>query len=279
MAYRVSLPAFLLLLVSSAVSAQTFGIPGSTSPTFSMPYRQSQSINVNQNLWLLQGQDPSPLESGYGSLSKLDLKAPGKAKREYEKGYQLLMRKDDQGAIEHLLAATSIYSSFVAAHNALGSAYLGLSENDQARAEFARAVELDDHLPISYLNLGCAELALSHFAGAQEAIQKASSIAPLDLQLLTALSYAQLMNHDYTGVIATANQVHERKHDGAAMVHFFAAAALDSQGNLPQVQQELVTFLREDPKSPAALQAVQIMEDMKRDQARPRSASTSSDPA
>src|ERR1700678_789378 len=221
MAYRVSLPAFLLLLVSSAVSVQTFGIPGSTSPTFSMPYRQSQSINVNQNLWLLQGQDPSPLESGYGSLSKLDLKAPGKAKREYEKGYQLLMRKDDRGAIEHLLAATSIYSSFVAAHNALGSAYLGLSENDQARAEFARAVELDDHLPISYLNLGCAELALSHFSGAQEAIQKASSIAPLDLQLLTALSYAQLMNHDYTGVIATANQVHERKHDGAAMVHFF----------------------------------------------------------
>jgi hypothetical protein len=109
----------VLLFLSSAAAAQSFGLPGSASPTFSMPYRSLQSIDVNENLWLVNGQDHSPLESPNGSLSKLDLKAPGKARREYEKGYQLLMRKDHQGALEHLITATSIYPSFVAAHNAL----------------------------------------------------------------------------------------------------------------------------------------------------------------
>jgi hypothetical protein len=80
-------------------------------------------MTLDANLWLLNGQARSPLESPNGSLSKLDLKAPGKARHEYEKGYQLLMHKDLHGAVEHLTAATSIYPNFVAAHNSLGSAF------------------------------------------------------------------------------------------------------------------------------------------------------------
>jgi Ca-activated chloride channel family protein len=160
----------------------------------------------------------------------------------------------------------------VSAHNALGSAYLGLGQTDQARAEFAQAVSLDDHLPNSYLNLGCAELALKHYPAAQEAIQKASSIAPLDLQVLTALTYGKFMNHDYAGTIATAGDVHDRKHEGAAMVHLYAAAAWGAQDKYPEAQQELLTLLREDPKSPAAAQAVQIIEDLKLEQKHPLAA-------
>jgi len=262
-----------LMLSSAALSAQLMGLgSASNSPTFPTPYAQPvQGLGLNQSLWLINGDIRSPLESPGGSLSKLDLKAPGKAKHEYDKGYQLLMRKDQQGAVQHLSSAIALYPSYVAAHNALGSAYLGLGQSDQARAEFAQAVALDDHLPTSYLNLGCAELALSHYPAAEDAIQKASNIAPLDVQLLTALAYGQFMNHDYAGVIATTHKVHEGKHDGAAMVHFFAAAAWGAQEKLPEAQQELLALLREDPKSPAAAQAVTIMEDMKREQMHPAS--------
>jgi VWFA-related protein len=268
MVNRASLLAFLFLLLSPALPGQVLSLPAGG---VDMVSTSLQGMRMDGNLWRINGQTLSPLETPNGSLSKLDLKAPGKARREYGKGYQLLMRKDLPGAVQHLASATSIYPNFVAAHNALGSAYLGLGQNDHARAEFVQAVALDDHLPTSYLNLGCAEMALKHFPAAQEAIQKASSIAPLDLELLTALAYGQLMNHDYAGTVATARNVHERKHEGAAMVHFFAAAAWDAQDKLPQEQQELFTLLREDPKSPAALQAVQILEDIKQDQKHPRS--------
>jgi Ca-activated chloride channel homolog len=228
-----------------------------------------QTTMMDGNLFTINTQTRSPLETPGGSLSKLDLKAPGKAKREFDKGYQLLMKKDFQGAVEHLTTATTIYPSFVAAHSSLGSAYLSLKQNDLARAEFAKTVALDDHLPTSFFNLGCAELALKNYSAAAEAIQKASAIAPLDLTVLTALAYGQLMNQDFGAVVKTANQVHDRKHDGAALVHFYAAAAWEAQQNYSEAQRELDTLLKEDPKSPAAEQAHQMMGQLKEEALHP----------
>jgi len=227
-------------------------------------------VSGAQTMWSVQnaGDNRSPLETPSGSISKLDLKAPGKARREYEKGYALLVKKDYKAAIEHMSAAITIYPDFVAAHNALGSAYLALGQNDQARDQFAKAVSLDDHLPTSYLNLGCAQLALKDYHSAQQSAQKASSIAPLDLQLATALNYTQFMNQDYGAVLATARDIHSRKHEGSAIVHFYAAAAWDSKDNLEQEQAELQTLLLEDPKSPAAEQSRQILAQIKVEQLR-----------
>jgi Ca-activated chloride channel homolog len=271
MTNRTSLQAFLFLLLSSAASAQLMSLgPASNSPTFSTPYQQQvQSIGINQSLWLIDGQIRSPLETPVGSVSKLDLKAPYKARRAYEKGYQLLLRKQLQDAVENLTNAISIYPSFVAAHNALGSAYLGLNQNDLARKQFSDSIALDDHLPNSYLNLGCADLALQDFPAAEAAIQKASAIAPLDLTLLTALAYGQLMNHDYAAVVSTVKTIHSRNHADAAIAHYFGAVAWAAQDKPAEARQELATLLKEDPKSPAAMAAVQMSEQLKELQERP----------
>jgi Ca-activated chloride channel family protein len=215
-----------------------------------------------------QNPDGSPVQSPSASVSKLDLKAPGRAQREYEKGFQFLMKKDLQAAVEHLGNAIQIYPSFVAAHNALGSAYLDLQQNEQARDEFDKAVTLDDHLPNSYLNLGCAELALKQYPAAEESLRKASSIAPLDVQLQLALAYGEFENHSYPAVIETAHHVHEHKHKGAALVHYFAGAAWAAQNNLVEAQQEMETLLKEDPKSGSADQIRQILEQFKTEQGR-----------
>lgn len=130
--------------IPSSNTGDLRGLPGSLGLT--------STEQFTNDLWAISSLH-SPFESLRGSLSKLDLEAPGKARREFEKGYQLLMRKDHQGAVRHLTVATTIYPRFVAAHNALGSAYLGQGQNDQARSEFAQAIALDDHLPNSYLNL------------------------------------------------------------------------------------------------------------------------------
>jgi len=232
--------------------AAGMGAPGGNIP-FDSSLLNSTMLNRQAE------RDLSPLENPAISVSKLDLKAPGKARHEYDKGAQLLARKDYQNAAAHLNAAISIYPDFVAAHNALGSSFLSMGQNEQARDEFTKAVSLDDHLPISHMNLGCAELALKQYSAAEESVKKAASIAPMDLQVLTALGYAQLMNHDYAGVIATTQEVHGKKHKDASIVHYYAAAAYDNQSNLAAAQHELETFLREDPKSPAASQAHDIL--------------------
>jgi Ca-activated chloride channel homolog len=266
----------LLLLIACTAAAQTLNFPASTDG-FTSPNGISatalgamQSARMDFDIFEVNSHDPnrSPLTSPSGSVSMLDLKAPGKARREYHRGYQLLLRKDLPGAVQHLEAALRIYPSFVAAHNALGTAYLQLNQNDRAREEFSKAIGLDDHLPNSYLDLGIAQLALKQNADAEESMRKASSLAPVDLQLALALAYAEFSNRDYPAVIATATQVHGQPHQGAELVHYFAAEAWAAQDKLVEAQGEIETLLREMPDSPAATQFRRILAQIKDDEAR-----------
>lgn len=217
-------------------------------------------------LWLNESDDDrrrNMLENFSDSVSKFDLKAPGAARQEYERGTQLLLKKKFGDAVDHFAKAIATYPNFVAAHNALGSAYLDLGRNEEAQNEFLRSVALDGHLPHSYMNLGRAQLALKNFPGAQESMQKASELSPLDLRLLSALTYAQYLNRDYGSSIATAQRVHGLKHEKNAIVHYFAAASWQRQNNLQEAQKELQTLLDEDPKSPVADTARQMIQQIK----------------
>jgi VWFA-related protein len=263
---------FASTLSAGEASAQSlFSAPVATSKFGSSSALDGiQAARMDSGFFLLNSQNPdgTPLQSPSGSVSMLDLKAPGKARSEFEKGYQLLMKKNLAAAIEHLTKSISIYPSFVAAHNSLGTAYLNQGLNEEARAEFASAVALDQHLPNSYLNLGMAHLALKETAAAEESLKKASAIAPLDPQLLVALTFAEYENRDYAAVIATAHQAHSQKHVGAAMVHYYAAAAWEAQNKLPEAAYELETLLREDPKSPSAAQFQQVLGTIKAEEIR-----------
>lgn len=253
---------FLFLASCSSVLAQLGG--GGMRPAST-----TSGLGIEQNqmgLWLNESDDDrrrKMLESFADFGSKLDLKAPGAARREYEKGNQLVFRKSYADAAEHFVKAITAYPSFVSAHNALGSTYLDLGRNEEAQSEFQRSAALDGHLPHTFMNLGRAQLALKNFSGAQESMQKASELAPLDLRLLSALTYAQYLNHDYGGAIATAQRVHGLKHENNAIVHYFAAASWQGKNNLDETQKELQMLLEEDPKSSVAESARQMIEQIK----------------
>ncbi len=257
-----------VLPLTCVATAQMFtvGAPGDRYA----PFDAAQSAQIQFNMFLVGSRNAqtTDLQSPSGSISRLDLKAPGKARREYEQGFKLLMRKSLDGAVDHLTRAIALYPKFVAAHNALGTAYLDLGKNEMAQSEFTQAVALDDHLPNSFLNLGCADLALKQYPAAEESLRKASTIAPLDVQLQLAFAYAAFVNQDYPAVLAASKQLHSQKHDGAAMVHLFAAAAWQAQGNLAQAQQEMETLLAEDPKSSSAGQFRQILQQIEAEQVR-----------
>jgi Ca-activated chloride channel family protein len=261
----------LLFSLSCVANAQVINLGG---PVDGYGNRGSldpiQAGHMDTNFLLINSHSPNHagVQSPSGSVSALDLKAPGKARREYDHGYQLLMQNNLQAAVDHLTKAIAIYPKFVAAHNALGTAYLNQSQNDLALAEFTQSVALDDHLPNSYLNLGCTQLALKQYPAAEESLRKASTIAPLDLQLKVALAYGEFANRDYPAVLTTAYQVHQAKHEGAAVVHFFAAGAWEAQDNLTEARQEMETLLQEDPKSASADQFRKILSAINAEQAR-----------
>jgi len=128
-----------IFLVSCAAPAQVLTLPGTTDRFGNMQsLDQIQLTQMNFDIFLVNSRDPhlTNVQTPDDSISKLDLKAPGKARHEYQQGYLLLMRNNPQGAIDHLTKSLAIYPQFVAAHNALGSAYLNLSQNELAQGEF-----------------------------------------------------------------------------------------------------------------------------------------------
>jgi tetratricopeptide (TPR) repeat protein len=282
--------AVLTFLVNGA-GAQSLGGPGLGGPTndkFTSHRSGTSPFDISpagltqlnsRKMWGDPDDQTSPLQNPALMVSQLDLKAPKSAKKEFEKGYQFYSRKDYQPAIEHLAKALATYPDYVAAHNALGSAYLGLDRNDEAREQFAKAAVLDPRLPLAFLNLAYAESALHHYSAAQVAAQKASAIAPLDLQVLTLLAYAQLMNRDYAASAETADKAHDNKEPGHSIVHFYAAAAWERQNDDEHASAELKKLISEDPKSDAATKARDLLPQLKTEKRPDTPASSSVKPA
>ncbi len=255
---RWSQSTLIFLFSAASAFAQSNGPLEGMGPASTITLESSEIYMMEIRTRLAQKRHDQQEQPSEG-VSKLDLKAPSGARSEYEKGVSLLLKKDSNGAVQHLSKAVTIYPKFVAAHNSLGTAYMDLDQNDKARAEFEQATLLDDHLPNSFSNLCHAELALKNYPAAEQAIKKASSISPLNLDLSSTLIYAQVLNHNYQDAIAATHQIHEGKHEGAAMIHFWAAAAWREQKNLPEMEGELKTFLSEDPKNPNAEKARQLI--------------------
>jgi Ca-activated chloride channel family protein len=255
---RRSLP-FLLLLASGAVAQvglDNFGPISVTNSPGAVPYAHFYFMDLESSQANKRHKQQAQPSEG---VSILDLRAPGSAKSEFAKGATLLLKKDLNGAVKHLSKALAIYPKFVTAHNFLGNAHMDLGMNDKARAEFQQATLLDDHVPYSFANLCYAELALKNYPAAEQAIKRATELSPLDLDFKVTQIYAEVLNHNYDDAIAKAHQVHQDKHDGAAMIHFLAAAAWREQKNLPEMEEELKTFVSEDPKSPSADKARQLI--------------------
>lgn len=260
--------AFALVLFASYLAAQAVQ-PERFERDFNVMFRGGEYMNLYAMGTLDHRSRDQVNSNSEATVSKFDLKAPRRAKEAYTRGLGLLAKNDLKSAIESLQKAITLYPNYVAAHNALGFVHFQLKEYEAARQEFTQAVQLDDHLSSSYLNLGRAQLALGETSAGQASMEKASSIAPLDQQLLLALAYAQYVNHDYGATIKTAKRAHTPSHPETSMVHYFAAASWQALNSLQEARNELQTFLAEDPKSSFAAAAQRTVEQIRTAEERP----------
>jgi len=187
-----------------------------------------------------------------GSVSALDIAAPGKAVFQFDRAVNLLKAQQPKEAIRHLQKAVNIYPQFVSAHIAMGLAYSDQKDTNQAKQEFETAAKLDDAFPGPFLNLGLLALSANDFADAESNLAKAASLSLKDARTLTALAYAQNGNHRYAETLRNAQRVHGMKHEGLASIHYIAAAAAAALNDQTRAEGELNTFLKEDPANPLA---------------------------
>ena len=78
---------------------------------------------------------------GY-TVSVHDLKVPGKARHEYEKGLEHIQKKDIAGGLEHFKEATHAFPDYYEAYYQIGLADLELRRGDEAEHALQRSIDL-----------------------------------------------------------------------------------------------------------------------------------------
>ena len=202
-----------------------------------------------------------------GTVSALDLAAPSKAVKEYNDGLGLIRSQHSPEAVPHLQKAIALYPNFVSAHNALGMAYSDIEDNASAKAEFTKALTLDGKFVRPIMNLGRMAIAENDYEAAQQYFQKAASLSPNDVSVLTALAYAQVSNHYYEETIKAVERVHQLSHPGSGNAHYIAASAALALNKPDLFERELTYFLQEDPSNPLAPDARHNLEVLQKNKA------------
>jgi tetratricopeptide (TPR) repeat protein len=84
----------------------------------------------------------TPVEPVGYKVSVHDLKVPGKARREFEKGLDRLHKNDVEGSLEHFKEATNAFPDYYEAYYQIGMANLELRRRDDAEQALQRAIDL-----------------------------------------------------------------------------------------------------------------------------------------
>lgn len=179
-------------------------------------------------------------------VSVADLSIPVRARKEFNKGNEALQKQDFAQARHRLSKAVSLYPPFASAYNNLAVVFAHLGDQECEREALQKALDLNDHFELAYLNWGRMEIADSNFADAESALRKASLLDQNDSTATILLAYSQFMQGHSQTAIASSQRAHKlgKPH---AFAHRIAARGFVQLRQLDRAAEELRVAMDEDP--------------------------------
>jgi tetratricopeptide (TPR) repeat protein len=186
-------------------------------------------------------------------ISAVDMRVPGKAKKEFERGVQAQGLNQLDLAKKYFESAIAIYPDYARAYNSLGVVYTALGDPARGILSFEKAVSLNDRYSDALINLAKVQFNRRDLKAADELLKKALTADPNNLDALGLLVPTQFMTAQYDGAIDSARRVHAIPlHLQYAIVHVIAARALAAQNHPELALAEYNLFLQEAPDAPSA---------------------------
>jgi tetratricopeptide (TPR) repeat protein len=198
----------------------------------------------------MDGKSISPL------VTAVDLNIPRNARKEFDKASEFMAKQNWTKAIEKLQQTTAIYPGYAVAYNNMAVAYAHLGDLTRERESLEKAIRINDHLALAYLNLARMNLSMNDFPHAEILLRHAATLDSSDPITLILLAYSELMNHHLDEAIATCRKTHGLPHPHA-FAHRLAARALEKENKIAESVAELHLFLAEEQPGPRAESARQ----------------------
>lgn len=190
-----------------------------------------------------------------GVINAARFSIPDDARKEYERGRELLEERKWKDARKRFQNVIDIAPQFDLGHYYLGVAALQMQDTAAARAAFEQAVTLNDKFAEAQRTYARLLLQDKDYARVADLLAKSLSVEPDNAWALMNAAFAELQLRRFTDAQIHAQRVHSLKHEGMANAHMIAAYALDAQGKKAEAINEFKLYLKEDPHGPNVMRA------------------------
>ena len=189
--------------------------------------------------------------SGQAVVAASTLKAPAKARKEYEQAAEAQRRGDNATAHKHADKAIELYPEFADAYALNGIVYLQEQKPEQAEAAFEKALSIEPQLPDGLLGLGRLRNSQSRFADAEGYLLQAAKGSPEAWQVSCELGRTYLSLGKNAEAERYLRQARAANPSYAPVYYMFAQVLLLLDRPLEAVP-EMEAYLRLSPQGPTA---------------------------
>ncbi|MGO9269333.1 MAG: tetratricopeptide repeat protein [Terriglobia bacterium] len=190
------------------------------------------------------GSSASPSASRF---SRTDALAPGKARREWEKGTRALASRKLDEAQAHFEKAVAAYPCYARAHTDLALTLMQEGESPHAEAPLKKSIECDPDYLGAYFHLGRLLNAQQRFTESRRVLAEGVRRAPSSWSFYFVLAQADFGLKDYPN----AEQEYRRAQSfGVAappVIHERLAAVYLKENEYSKAYAEMRAYLAEDP--------------------------------
>ncbi|MFB3917056.1 MAG: tetratricopeptide repeat protein [Terriglobales bacterium] len=197
------------------------------------------------------------------TVSVNQLKVSGKAAKELETARDEIARGKLQEARGHINAALATYPNFADALTLRGIISLQERNFTEALPDFEKAIAADPTAALPYVALGAAYNGLGQYDNALLVLQRATAMAPNFWQGYFETARAQLAKGGFEAALAQVSKAEQLAPKDFSSLHLVKAYSLLGLKQYAEAVPEFEQYLSRESESPDAAQARRTLEQLR----------------
>jgi len=188
------------------------------------------------------------------SISVVSLKAPDKARKEYEKAVDDYSKKKFSDAEKHLAKAVELYPEYASAWELRGREQLRQQQVEEARKSFEAAIRADDKFVPPYIQLAVLDAGKADWESTLRWAGKALQLDPTsypDAYFISGVAHFNLQ-HYAEAERAARKSIDLDKEHRFPRAELLLGSILQMKGDHAAAATHFQVFLKADPNSPDA---------------------------
>src|SRR5712691_426690 len=227
------------------------------------PIREAVQMDISARpavlLYLKRTNSALSSQASY-AVSVRELSIPPKARKAFQKGIERWAKKDPAGTLAHFQRAVAELPSYYEAYYQMGLVYMRLGRAAEAEQAFQKAIDLSQsRYPLALFGLASLLSENDRFSEAEPLARRGLELEGNSWYGQFELARALMGLHQVDAAEKSAHEARTLKRDFAPL-HLVLANIHIRKGNYPALLQDLDTYLKLEPKSPASEQARQMRE-------------------